>query len=196
MRFSRTEFSSRVSVLLLLVASLMGCADGVGVPAPNYATSEAQNLSRAYRLSVGDKLRIIVFGENNLSGNTEVNTLGTVDIPLIGVVPAKGRTLAEFRRSVTKKLANGYLKNPTVTVDVLNYRPIYVHGEVKSGGEFPYRTGVRMRDAIATAGGYTYRANKNYVYLERDGHPAYRLTLPTDMPVLPGDNIRIPERFF
>lgn len=184
---------------LLAAASILvlsGCADGVGVPAPNYATAEAQHLSRVYRLGIGDKLRITVFGEENLSGETEVGTLGSVDIPLIGDVSAKGRTLSQFRQAVIAKLSNGYLNNPKVTAEVLNYRPIYVHGEVKSGGEFPYRTGVRMRDVIATAGGYTYRANKSYLYLERDGHPAYRISMPTNMPVLPGDNIRIPERFF
>lgn len=201
MRFSSRAHISRLSLsrlglLLLSTLFLNGCADGTGVPAPSYATSEAKNLSRVYRLSIGDKLRVAVFGETNLSGDTEVGTLGTVDIALIGDVPAKGRTVSEFRRTVVAKLSNGYLKNPKVTVEVLNYRPIYVHGEVKTGGEFPYRTGVRMRDLIATAGGYTYRANKNYLFLERDGHPPYRITMPTNMPVLPGDNIRIPERFF
>lgn len=187
---------SRLSLFLIPVLSLTGCADATGVPAPNFATSEAQNLSRVYRLGIGDKLRIVVFGEKNLSGETEVGTLGNVDIPLIGVVPAKGRTVSEFRRSVVAKLANGYLNNPKVTVEVLNFRPIYVHGEVKTGGEFPYRTGVRMRDVIATAGGYTYRANKSFLILEREGHPPYRISMPTNMPVLPGDNIRVPERFF
>jgi len=196
MRLSNRAYVSRLSLLLISGLALSGCADGTGVPAPNYATSEAQTLSRAYRLGIGDKLRVVVFGESNLSGETEVGTLGTVDIPLVGDVPAKGRTLSQFRRAVVDKLSNGYLKNPKVTVEVLNYRPIYVHGEVKTGGEFPYRTGVRMRDVIATAGGYTYRANKSVLFLERDGHPPYRITMPTDMPVLPGDNIRVPERFF
>lgn len=175
---------------------LAACADGVGIPAPNYATSEARLLSRVYRLDVGDKLRIGVFGEQNLSGDTEVNTLGKVDFPLIGEVQAKGRTLSQFRQAIASKLSQGYLKNPNVSVEVLNYRPIYVHGEVKTGGELAYRNGIRMRDVIAAAGGYTYRANKAYVYLERSGHPSYRVNLPTDMPVLPGDNIRVPERFF
>lgn len=196
MRFLFLTRLSRLSLLMIPVLSLAACADATGVPAPNFATSEAQNLSRVYRLGIGDKLRIVVFGEENLSGETEVGTLGTVDIPLIGDVPAKGRTISEFRRTVIAKLSNGYLNNPKVTVEVLNYRPIYVHGEVKTGGEFPYRTGVRMRDVIATAGGYTYRANKTYLVLERDGHPPYRIAMPTNMPVLPGDNIRIPERFF
>lgn len=196
MRFAFRYYLSRPVLYLVTVLLLTGCADNKGVPAPSFATSEAQNLSRVYRLGVGDKLRIAVFGEENLSGETEVSTLGTVDIPLIGDVPAKGRRLSEFRRSLISKLSKGYLKNPRVTVEVLNYRPIYVHGEVKTGGEFPYRTGVRMRDVIATAGGYTYRANKSYLLLERDGHPPYRISMPTNMPVLPGDNIRVPERFF
>ena len=196
MRLGLVPLLGRFMLPIAAAAALCACADGTGVPAPSFATAEAQTLVTAYRLSSGDKLRITVFGEENLSGETEVNTLGNVDIHLIGDVPAKGRTLAEFRHSVIRKLSSGYLNDPKVSIEVLNYRPIYVHGEVKSGGEFPFRTGVTLRDAIATAGGYTYRANKSIVYLERTGHPAYRLTLPTDMPVLPGDNIRIPERFF
>lgn len=177
-------------------ALLTGCAESAALPPPSFATSDAQILTRTYRLGVGDKLRLTVFDEPNLSGETDVNALGNVNVPLIGHVPAKGRAIADFQRDVTRRLSQGYLKNPQVTVDVLNYRPIYVHGEVKKGGEFPYRTALRLRDAIATAGGYTYRADKGFVILQREGHPEYRISTTSNMPVLPGDNIRVPERFF
>lgn len=196
MRLSPAKYFGWISALFSVAVLVGGCADSSAVPAPSFATAEAQSLAHTYRLKVGDKLRVAVFGEENLSGETEVNTLGRVDIPLIGDVEAKGKTLGEFRRELIGRLSNGYLKNPRVTVEVLNYRPIYIHGEVKSGGEFPFRTGVRMRDAIATAGGYTYRANTSYILLERNGHPPYRVSMPTEMPVLPGDNIRVPERYF
>jgi polysaccharide export outer membrane protein len=84
-----------------------------------------------------------------------------------------------------------------VTVEVAGYRPIYVHGEVRSGGEFAYKTGLRLRDVVALAGGYTYRANQNYVVLSRAGTGQdVQVQLPNDLIVMPGDNIRVPERFF
>ena len=117
-------------------------------------------------------------------------------MPLVGEIPAKGLPLEAFRDSTTRRLASGYLKNPRVSVEVLNYRPIFVHGEVRSGGEFQFKNGIKLADAIAMAGGYTYRANTNYVIIAREGEPEARLPLPTNIPVLPGDNIRVPERFF
>lgn len=183
---------------ILIVAAgffVAACANSADIPAPSYATSNP-SAERTYRLGVGDKLKIVVFGEENLSGQFEVNALGQVSIPLIGEVPATNRPISEFRDAIGKKLANGYLKNPQITVDVLNYRPISVHGEVKSGGEFPFKSGLRLRDAVALAGGYTYRANQTYVAVFREGEG--ELSVPTSGPfvILPGDNIRIPERFF
>ncbi|MGD9669524.1 MAG: polysaccharide biosynthesis/export family protein [Hyphomicrobiaceae bacterium] len=176
----------------LLVAS---CASGADIPAPSYATSSPET-QRTYRLGIGDKLKIVVFGEENLSGQFEVNALGQVSIPLVGEVPAADRPISEFREAIGRKLASGYLKNPRVTVEVLNYRPIYIHGEVKSGGEFPFKSGLRLRDAIALAGGYTYRANQSYVAIFREGEGELNVPMSGAFAILPGDNIRVPERFF
>lgn len=160
------------------------------------ARSTGAPLQRVYRLGVGDKLKLTVFGEENLSGQFEVNALGQVSLPLIGEMPAKGLAIQQFRDSVARRLADGYLKSPKVTVEILNYRPIYVQGEVKNGGEFPFRPGLSLRDAVAIAGGYTYRADQNYLYIGREAEPELAVRLPAEVPVLPGDNIRIPERFF
>ncbi len=149
-----------------------------------------------YRLGVGDKFKLTVFGEDNLSGQFEVNAVGQASLPLIGELPAKGLSQQEFRDQIARKLSDGYLKNPKVTVEMLTYRPIYVHGEVKNGGEFPYKTGLSLRDVVAIAGGYTYRANQDVVYMSRAGKNEVAVQLPADIPVLPGDNIQIPERFF
>lgn len=180
-----------------VVAALMvaACADGGMAPPANFATGP-QGLGRVYRLGIGDKLKVAVFGEENLSGPAEVNAFGNVSLPLIGEVPAKGQSIAEFRETVARRLADGYLKNPKVTVEITNYRPIYVHGEVKSGGEFPFKTGLKVRDAIATAGGYTYRANEGYLVIVREGEEPLKLAMPSNIDVLPGDNIRVPERYF
>lgn len=188
----------RSLAVALAAAALAGaCADPGMMGGPSFATREGQPpLQRVYRLSVGDKLKVAVFGEDNLSGQFEVNGLGQISLPLIGEMPAKGMALTEFRDSIASRLSQGYLKNPKVTVEILNYRPIYVQGEVKNAGEFAFKNGLNLRDAIAIAGGYTYRANQSYLYIGRDGEPDVAVQLPSATPVLPGDNIRIPERFF
>lgn len=172
------------------------CSDKVYGPLPPSFASGPNALERTYRLGVGDKLKITVFGEENLSGAAEVNALGQVALPLAGEIPAKGLAIAQFRDAVARRLSDGYLKNPKVTVEITNYRGIYVHGEVKSGGEFPFKPGLTIRDAVAVAGGYTYRADQSNVLVTREGEQAVYIPLPSDIPVLPGDNLQIPERFF
>jgi polysaccharide export outer membrane protein len=188
----------RILAALCAAAALAGgCADAPLVGSPSFATHDSQQpLERIYRLSVGDKLKVSVFGEDNLSGQFEVNALGQVALPLIGEMQAKGLAMTEFRDTIARRLSDGYLKNPKVNVEILNYRPIYVQGEVKNAGEFAFKNGLNLRDVIAMAGGYTYRANQSYLYIGRDGEPDVAVQMPTGVPVLPGDNIRIPERFF
>ena len=191
--FPRTIAAAALSVALLAGA----CATPDVISGPQFVTREGKAaLQRVYRLGIGDKLKITVYGEDNLSGAAEVNALGQVSLPLIGEMPAQGLALQEFRDSIARRLADGYIKNPKVTVEMTNYRPIYVHGEVKNGGEFQFKNGVSMRDAVAMAGGYTYRADQSYVYIGREGEPEVAVSMPADVPVLPGDTIRIPERFF
>jgi polysaccharide export outer membrane protein len=186
------------ALLLGAAAILAACTDGAVAPPPGFADPvTVTRLASAYRLGTGDKLKVSVFGEQDLSGQFEVNGHGAVSMPLIGEVPAKGRTVQELRDDLALRLSKGYLKNPKISIDVVAYRPIYVHGEVKSGGEFQYKSGIRLRDAVAMAGGYTYRAHTGYVLVTREGTPQeYRVGLPSDMPVMPGDNIRVPERMF
>lgn len=192
------DVNARVLAAVLAAAAITpGCTSPGEIGSPQFATRQGQNpVSRIYRLGVGDKLKVTVFGEDNLSGPFEVNAVGQVSMPLIGEMPAKGLAIHEFRESVTRKLADGYLKNPKVSVEMLNYRPIFVHGEVKNGGEFAYKNGISLRDAIAMAGGYTYRADQSYLYVGREGEPDVAVKTPADVAILPGDNIRVPERFF
>jgi polysaccharide export outer membrane protein len=186
----------------ILAAALAGCmvaacAENIGPPPAGFALDAAPSaLGASYRLGIGDKLKLTVFGEDGLSGPVEVNGAGQVALPLAGEVPAAGKTVAQFRDVVTRRLSDGYLKNPRVTIEITNYRPVYIHGEVKTGGEFPYKTGLRLRDAVAMAGGYTYRANQTYAVLLRDGHGEARVPANGNVTLLPGDNVRIPERFF
>lgn len=179
----------------VLGMSIAACANATSDATLSYAKGPPEQ--RLYRLGAGDKLKITVFGEDNLSGQFEVSPTGGVGIALAGEIQAKGLTVQEFRDAVASKLLReGILKHPKVAVDVLNYRPIYVHGEVKTGGEFQYKSGLRLRDAVAMAGGYTYRADQSYILLGRDDQGEKQVNMPGDAFVLPGDNIRIPERFF
>ncbi|MEZ5817511.1 MAG: polysaccharide biosynthesis/export family protein [Hyphomicrobiaceae bacterium] len=195
----RIKLKRAVSALLITAAALAlpACSDGISV-GPSLPPSAFGGAGlKSYRLGVGDKVRLTVFGEPDLSGTFEINALGRVSLPLAGDVQAAGLDADALRAVATRRYSDGYLKNPRITVDVVGYRPIYVHGEVRTGGEFPYKTGLRLRDAVALAGGYTYRANQSYVLLSRSGLPNdAKVAMPTDMLVMPGDNIRVPERFF
>jgi len=196
-RSSQVFMRVPIAIAMVAAALLSACADGSDAPILDVSRTGGPGLSRIYRLGIGDKLKVSVYGEQDLSGAFEVNASGNVPMPLIGEIPAKGRPITEFRDAVARKLAEGYLKSPKVSVEVLNYRPIYVHGEVRTGGELAFKTGLKLRDAIAAAGGYTYRANQSYVLLIREGQPGEsRVLLPSDLDVLPGDNIQVPERFF
>ncbi|HBH90058.1 polysaccharide biosynthesis/export family protein [Ponticaulis sp.] len=150
-----------------------------------------------YHLGSGDQIRIIVFGEEELSGEFVVDGSGFISLPLIGEVMARGKTIREFQRSMEAALREGYLNDPRVSAEVLNFRPFYILGEVEESGEYPYSDGLTVLNAVATAGGFTYRANTRFVFIKRSGaanEVQYPLTATT--PVQPGDTIRIAERFF
>ncbi len=150
-----------------------------------------------YRLGAGDKVKVTVFGHTDLSGEFLVGGTGDVALPLIGKVAADGLTVTEFEGRVVDALKPDYLKNPRVSVEVLNYRPFYIIGEVKKPGSYAYVSGMTVVNAIALAGGYTYRARENKIYVTRATDPE-NLKHPADHDtvILPGDVIEVPERFF
>jgi len=192
------EVLVRAIALVLCTTALFACADGnsAGHSSLPPGNRDAGTL-KAYRLGVGDKLKLVVYGEQDLSGQLEVSTVGSVHVPLVGDIAARGASLPELRDKIQRRLADGYVKSPKVSIEILSYRPIYVHGEVKNGGEFPFKFGTRLRDAVAMAGGYTYRADLGYALITRDGESSeMRIGTGADAVVMPGDNIRIPERFF
>ncbi len=161
--------------------------------APSDAT--ASKPSAAYRLGSGDKLRVIVFGEEDLSGEFEVDDTGAVSLPLVGQIDAGGQTLRRFEAAVRARLSEGYLKDPRVSVQVLNYRPFYIIGEIEKGGEYPFVSGMHILNAVAVAGGFTYRANSGKVFITRGGEEL-ELEVSPELRLEPGDVIRVPERFF
>ena len=162
-------------------------------PSPNTDTS----LAPIYELGPGDQVRIIVFGEEDLSGEFFVDGAGYVSVPLIGEVPAAGKTLSGFRAELETLLADGYLTDPRVSAEVLNYRPFYILGEVEDSGEYPYTDGLTVLNAVARAGGFTHRANERRVEIKRaDTEEEFEAELTPTLRVMPGDTIRILERFF
>ena len=150
-----------------------------------------------YRLGVADKVRIIVFDEPSLSGEFLVNANGSLSMPLIGDVQDAGSTASAVTEAIKKRLADGYLKQPQVSIDVLTFRPFYILGEVNKPGEYPYSSGLTVLNAVATAQGFTYRANKKRVVVKHSGETEEsKQKLTPDLQVRPGDTIRIQERFF
>ena len=131
---------------------------------PSSATTAA-----TYVLGPNDRIRLKVYGEADISGEYEIDSNGQVSIPLAGHIGAAGLTTKQLERSITAALAKGIVRDPRVNVEVALYRPYYILGEVKKGGEYPYRLGLTVMDAVASAGGFTYRANENKVYLQAIG---------------------------
>lgn len=154
-------------------------------------------LAPAFRLGSGDEIRIIVFGEENLSGEFVVDGSGTVSLPLVGEVDALGKTVQEFRGKLEARLANGYLTDPRVSAEVLNFRPFYILGDIEQSGEYPYTDGLTVMNAVARAGGFTYPANTRVVFIQRAGtSEEVEVELSPTLRVMPGDTIRVAERFF
>ena len=179
---------SALCLTALLVAT--GCA-----PRQNgYADFKADV---PYTLASGDRLRVIVFGQDGLSNTYGVNSAGNISMPLIGSVRAQGLTTVALERGVEAKLRDGFIREPKVSIEVDAYRPFFVLGEVTIAGQYPFIAGMTAETAIAVAGGFTPRANKYEVDLTRvvDGHPV-TASVPVDQPVKPGDTIFVRERFF
>ncbi len=192
----------RLFIILMAAAALSACS-GQPSTTPSATVLDSteamatESFSGGYKLGPGDKMRVIVFGEPDLSGEFFVDDSGVVDLPLIGDVAAGGQTVSEFEEQVVAKFSNGYLRDPKVAIEVLNYRPFFIIGEVKSGGEYPYKSGLTVQDAVAIAGGYSYRANQNTAFIRRAGtDQETKVVLSQRVAIFPGDNVRIPERFF
>lgn len=152
----------------------------------------------AYQLGPGDRLRITVFGEEELTGEYQVGANGTLAFPLVGEVPAANMTPQQFASALATRLRQGYLREPHVAASVIGYRPFYILGEVQTPGTYPYAANIDVLSAVAIAGGFTYRANRGRVFIRRAGENeerAYRLR-DEAVRVFPGDTVRIGERFF
>lgn len=193
------------SVLVLICGAcicLSGCMQNTLVPTNQNLNSVTLNEDIAsdlklYRFNTGDSLRVLVYGEDDLSAVYKINAEGTISFPLIGVINLAGLNVYEAESLISDQLANGYLKNPSVSVEVTEYRPFSVLGEVNDAGNYSYQEGMSIADAIASAGGFTYRAHKNqFETLRRSDEGWNRVFTSIDAPLLPGDVIYVRERLF
>jgi len=181
-------------VLLMPLAALAACADPAAGLQP-LPTGERS----AYRLGPEDQVRVTVFNDPRLTGEFRVTDAGSLALPLVGSVQAAGRTTSEVERAIEQVMTQRNLfRDPSVAVQVVNYRPVFVLGQVERGGQFPYQPGMTALSAVAVAGGFNYRALRDYVSVTRvteDGRPqefrAARQSL-----LMPGDVVTVFERRF
>jgi polysaccharide export outer membrane protein len=194
-----SKLSRAFSMLALAVFMTFGAMTGsthaqaVTPAAPGVTPAQSMD----YLLGPADKVRVTVYGEPSLSGEFFVTGSGLMSLPLIGEIKAGGMTVGQFQQAVQKALSDGYLKDPRVSAEVLTFRPFYILGEVEKPGTYPYTSGLTVLNAVATAGGFTYRADKKNVWIKHNGETTENKSeLTPSIVVAPGDTIRIGERFF
>jgi polysaccharide biosynthesis/export protein len=150
-----------------------------------------------YRLDAGDKLRVVVYGQDGLTNTYAIDAGGAITMPLIGAVAARGRTPAGLATEISAKLRNGYIREPSVAVEVETYRPFFILGEVAAPGQYPYVPNMSVESAVAIAGGFSPRAKRDSVTLTHtDNSGPSRAVVPLGTPIGPGDTVLVGERWF
>ncbi len=183
---------------LVLASSACASSPQAGA-APQTTASQGVAAEDEYTLASGDKIRVIVFGEETLTGEYVITSGGNLTFPLVGNLRATDKTVEQLQTALAAALADGYVNNPRVSIQVISFRPFYILGEVNRPGEYPVATGLTLQQAVAAAGGYTYRANLKRAYLKRANQTQEELMdLRNAKPIIvrAGDTIRIGERHF
>ena len=169
-------------------------------PAPMavaYAEPAPVRYDAAYHLDAGDKLRVVVYGQEGLTNTYAIDAGGAITMPLIGAVPARGRTPAGLASEITSKLRNGYIRDPSVAVEIEAYRPFFILGEVAAPGQYPYVPNMSVESAVAIAGGFSPRARRDSVTLTHtDASGPARMVVPLGTALGPGDTVLVGERWF
>ena len=151
----------------------------------------------AYHLDAGDKLRVVVYGQDGLTNTYAIDAGGSITMPLIGAVPARGRTPAGLASDITGRLRNGYIRDPSVAVEIESYRPFFILGEVAAPGQYPYVPNMTVESAVAIAGGFSPRARRDRVTITHtDGSGVIRMVVPLGTALGPGDTVQVGERWF
>jgi polysaccharide export outer membrane protein len=150
-----------------------------------------------YHLDAGDRLRVVVYGQEGLTNTYAIDAGGAITMPLIGAVPARGKTPAGLAADISARLRNGYIREPSVAVEVETYRPFFILGEVQAPGQYPYVPNMSVESAVAIAGGFSPRAKRDAVTLTHlDASGARRVIVPLGTPISPGDTVLVAERWF
>ncbi len=189
------HLAAAAAVTLAVAASIGEArADQTAQPA---SFQPPTSIAETYKLGTGDKLRVIVYGEDDLGGTFDVDGTGFISLPLIGQVKVSGLSANDVERAITAKFSDGYLKEPRVNVEVTQYRPFYVLGEVNRPGSYPYVDGMSVQNAVADAGGYTQKAIESGFYVRHAGE-TNETYVASDSPaaIYPGDVIRIDSSVF
>lgn len=185
--------------ILLFSAVVAGMLSGCAGPEDLPALEQGGAPDEGYRLDTGDQLRVTVFNQAQLTGDYKVAADGSISMPLIGQVSARGLTSSELEQALVKRLSveKNLLVDPSVNVQVEAYRPFFILGEVRNPGQYPCPSDTTVLSAVAVAGGFTYRARTDYVSITRkiDSQPAERRG-DRDSIVQPGDVIFVYERYF
>jgi polysaccharide biosynthesis/export protein len=167
------------------------------VPVAYAAASRAATYDAAYHLDAGDKLRVVVYGQEGLTNTYAIDAGGSITMPLIGPVPARGRTPAGLAAEISAKLRNGYIRDPSVAVEIESYRPFFILGEVAAPGQYPYVPNMTVESAVAIAGGFSPRALRDRVTVTHSGNSgSYRSVVPLGTSIGPGDTVLVGERWF
>jgi polysaccharide export outer membrane protein len=183
-----------VLVCLLTALALSGC---MRRSAPVYAAPVPVAYDAAYRLDAGDRLRIVVYGQEGLTNTYAIDAGGSITLPLIGAVRARGLTPAGLASEITGKFRNGYIREPSVAVEIEAYRPFFILGEVAAPGQYPYVPNMSVESAVAIAGGFSPRAKRDRVTLTHtDAAGSIRTIVPLGTPINPGDTVLVGERWF
>jgi polysaccharide biosynthesis/export protein len=180
----------------VLCLACVACAS-YGPDDSAHALSQMPAAQTQYQLGPGDQLRVTVFGEEDLTGEYLVGAQGKIAFPLIGEFDAAGLTTDELAANLGQRLRQGYVRQPNISVQVANYRPFYILGEVQRPGTYPFSANLTVMSAVATAGGFTYRASTSRVFIKHAGEQSERnYPLSSGTAVLPGDTVRVAERYF
>jgi polysaccharide export outer membrane protein len=150
-----------------------------------------------YHLGAGDKLRVVVYGQEGLTNTYAIDAGGSITMPLIGSVPARGRTTAGLASEISAKLRNGFIREPSVAVEIESYRPFFILGEVAAPGQYPYVPNMTVESAVAIAGGFSPRARRDSVTVTHsDSSGTGRFVVPPGTSISPGDTVLVGERWF
>lgn len=187
-------------LVMIIVVAFTACTPATApetVTGDKSAQADYRNGLEGYRLGPGDEVSITIFEEENLSGNYELNGRGIIDLPLVSEIRLAGLTSGQAADLIKQRYEQGYLNDPKISLSIVEYRPFFILGEVRSPGRYAFDENMTVIEAVALAQGFTYRANQKKIEIMRKiGQDPKYIFVDKNAAVMPGDVIRVKERFF